>query len=74
MLTASEYFGFARQCILWALESKDEEAEDGFIAMARDWTMAGLAMEQYREKQRCVAEGHQPQESGLPRFTFRGGG
>jgi hypothetical protein len=45
MTTSREYRQFARRCAEWAVETDTNETRNGFLDLARDWTIAALVLD-----------------------------
>lgn len=48
-MTAEDYQKFATQCIEWASETEDPEAEEQFLSLAADWILALIAVRKAEE-------------------------
>jgi hypothetical protein len=44
MITSREYRQFARECAKWATETDADEDRISFLALAKDWTFAAIAL------------------------------
>lgn len=42
MGSSREYWLYAKECVRWAAETKDQEDQDLFLDMARAWTNIAL--------------------------------
>jgi hypothetical protein len=43
MSDLNEYRQYARECVRWATEAKDQEDQETFLEMAKAWTRVALA-------------------------------
>ena len=44
MMTANEYWKFARECTRWAYQTEDAEHRKAFLDMAKVWTQLALTV------------------------------
>jgi hypothetical protein len=51
MLTSREYRQFARECAKWAVETDTDEDRKSFLALARDWTFAAMAIDRVEKRE-----------------------
>jgi hypothetical protein len=61
MSTSAEYRKFARECLEWATEEKDEAKRQALIENANTWTLAALRLEEGSDK-----------PAHIPPFMMRG--
>jgi hypothetical protein len=50
-VTSREYRQFARKSTKWAVETDTAEARQSFLALAKDWTFAALAVDRVEKQE-----------------------
>jgi hypothetical protein len=51
MITSHEYRQFARACVEWAVETDTDEDRKSFLALAKDWTFAAMAIDRVEKQE-----------------------